>query len=128
MKINDIFEAATRYKFRFAYKGVITTEDLWDLDVVQLNEIYKTLKAEERKTKEDSLLASTSRSDDILSAKIEVVRRIVTVKLNDAKRATVEKEKAERKQQIMSILVDKQNEELKNKSAEELQHMIDEME
>lgn len=127
MKITNIFETATRYRFRYPYKGVINTEDLWDLDVVQLNEIYKTLKAEERKTKEDSLLASTTRSDSILGAKIDIVRRIVEVKLNDAKRATFEKEKAERKQQLMAVLAEKQNEELKSKSTDELRQMIDEM-
>lgn len=126
--ISNIFEYATRNKLRYPFKGVITTEDLWDLDVQQLNDIFKTLKAEERKTKEESLLAEPSKKDAILTAKIDIIRHIVTVKLNDAKRASFEKEKAERKQQLMSILADKQNEELKSKSAEEIQQMLDDME
>lgn len=128
MKSNDIFEYATRNKLRFPYKGVLTTEDLWDLDVTQLNEIFKSLRTEEKRNEEESLLANPSKKDVILATKIAIVKHIVNVKLADAKRATEEKERADRKQQLMSILADKQNEELKNKSTEEIQKMIDEME
>lgn len=128
MKYNNIFEFATRNKLRYPYKGVISTEDLWDLDVTQLNEIFKTLKAEERKDKEESLLATQSKKDVILATKIDVIRHIVNKKLDEAKRASAEKERADRKQQLMGILADKQNEELRNKTVEELRQMIDEIE
>lgn len=128
MKYNNIFEYATRNKFRYPYKGVLTTEDLWDLDVTDLNEIFKSLRAEEKRSEEESLLAKPSKKDVILATKIAVVKHIVNVKLGDAKRASEEKERADRKQKLMSILANKQDEELMNKSAEEIQQMIDEME
>ena len=51
-----MFEVAVRDKFRYPYKGVIATEDLWDLSVQQLDGIFKTLKSQEKKAQEESLL------------------------------------------------------------------------
>lgn len=127
MKYNNIFEYATRNKFRYPYKGVLTTEDLWDLDVTDLNEIFKSLRSEEKRREEESLLAKPSKKDVILATKIAIVKHIVNVKLSDAKKASEEKERSDRKQKLMSILANKQDEELMNKSAEEIQQMIDEM-
>ena len=49
----NMFEIATRNKFRFPFKGVISTEDLWDLSVVSLDNVFKTLNSEMKKTKEE---------------------------------------------------------------------------
>ena len=49
MEANKMFEVAVRNKFRYPYKGVIATEDLWDLSVQQLDDIFKTLKSQEKK-------------------------------------------------------------------------------
>ena len=48
-----MFEIATRNKFRFPFKGVISTEDLWDLSVESLDNVFKTLNSEMKKTKEE---------------------------------------------------------------------------
>lgn len=127
MTTTNLFEIASRAKYRYVFKGVITTEDLWDLSVQQLNEIFKSLRAEQRKAVEDSLLADPTPEDDILENKIAIIRYIVSVKLDDAKRAGQAKEIADRRQKLLSILEDKQDEELKSKTPEELQAMLDEL-
>ena len=53
MDANKMFEVAVRNKFRYPYKGVIATEDLWDRPVQQLDGIFKTLKSQEKKAKEE---------------------------------------------------------------------------
>ena len=47
----NMFEIATRNKFRFPFKGVISTEDLWDLSVESLDNVFKTLNSEMKKQK-----------------------------------------------------------------------------
>ena len=39
----NMFEIAARNKFRFPFKGMISTEDLWDLSVENLDNVFKTL-------------------------------------------------------------------------------------
>ena len=88
MEANKMFEVAVRNKFRFPFKGVISVEDLWDLSVQQLDGIFKTLKSQEKKAQEESLLDTRTPEDEALKTKIDIIRYIVTVKLDEAKQAS----------------------------------------
>ena len=124
MDANKMFEAAVRNKFRYPYKGVIATEDLWDLPVQQLDGIFKTLKSQEKKAQEESLLDTRTPEDEILTAKIEIIKYIVNTKLEEAKQAERAKEAHDQKQKILGILAEKQDEDLRNKTPEELIAML----
>lgn len=123
--MEKLFETATRKKYRFPFKGQISVEDLWDLSPKDLDSIFKVLNAEVKKEKEESLLSSRSATDVVLDTKIEIVKHIVAVKLKEATEAKNAKETKEKKQRLMELLADKQDEELRSKSAAELQAMID---
>ena len=84
MDSNNLFIMATQHKFRFPFKGQVSVEDLWDLNVHDLDTVFKALNAQSKQSKEESLLASKSKADSILEAKIEVVKYIVTAKLAEA--------------------------------------------
>lgn len=124
MEANKMFEVAVRNKFRFPFKGVISVEDLWDLSVQQLDGIFKTLKSQEKKAKEESLLDTRTPEDEILTAKIEIIKYIVNTKLEEAKQAERAKEAHDQKQKILGILAEKQDEDLRNKTPEELIAML----
>lgn len=128
MENSTLFIIATQQKFRFPYKGMITVEDLWDLSVRELDTVYKALNAQAKQSKEESLLATKSKEDSILEAKIEIVKFIVTSKLAEAEAKRVKAEQKARKARIAEILADKQDEELRGKSAEELTAMLNAME
>ena len=124
MEANKMFEVAVRNKFRYPYKGVIATEDLWDLSVQQLDGIFKTLKSQEKKAQEESLLDTRTPEDEALKTKIDIIRYIVNVKLDEAKQAERAKEAHDQKQKILGILAEKQDEDLRNKTPEELIAML----
>ena len=124
MEANKMFEVAVRNKFRYPYKGVIATEDLWDLSVQQLDGIFKTLKSQEKKAQEESLLDTRTPEDEILTAKIEIIKYIVNTKLEEAQQADRAKEAHDQKQKILGILAEKQDEDLRNKTPEELIAML----
>ena len=124
MEANKMFEVAVRNKFRFPFKGVISVEDLWDLSVQQLDGIFKTLKSQEKKAQEESLLDTRTPEDEILTAKIEIIKYIVNTKLEKAKQAERAKEAHDQKQKILGILAEKQDEDLRNKTPEELIAML----
>lgn len=127
MGAEELFIKASRKKIRFPYKGSATVEDLWDLPVTELDKIYKSLNAKVKLTKEESLLETKTDEDEELTVQIEIIKHIVSVKLEEKKEAEKAKERKEQKQKIMSILASKQEEALKGKSVEELQKMLDEL-
>lgn len=126
MSTANIFEVATRKKYRYPYKGMITTEDLWDLPLTALDSIYKTLNKQAKQSQEESLL-NTSATNETLENQIAIIKYIVATKQQEQVDRLKEKERAEQKQKIMEILADKQDETLKGKSVEELQKMLEEM-
>ena len=127
METNKMFEIAVRNKFRFPFKGAISVEDLWDLSVQQLDGIFKTLKSQEQKAQEESLLETRTPEDEILKIKIEIIRHIVTVKLDEANQAERAKEMRDQKQKILGILAEKQEDDLRNKTPEELCAMLEQL-
>ena len=125
----NIFELATCKRYRYPFHGIITTEDLWAPNLEQLDEIYCTLKAEaDKEVVTESLLSVRRTSDyDILSSKCEVVKRVFDVKLEKQKEAEKAVENKEKKERILALIKDKQDEALKNMSAEELTKMLEEL-
>lgn len=127
MEMNQMFVLATREKYRFPYKGMVSVEDLWDLSVQNLDGIFKALNSQVKSVQEESLLDTKSFEDKELEAKIEIVKYIVGIKLAEADQRKQARAKSEQKQKIMAILADKQEEELHGKSVEELKAMLDNM-
>ena len=123
----NLFELATRCKYRFPYRGQITIEDLWDLRPTDLDSVFKTLNAEAKKASEESLLEPKTEKDEELSNKIEIIKYIVSTKL--AEQAAKESEKAnkEKKQKLLAIKARREEAALENISDEELDKMIKEL-
>jgi hypothetical protein len=120
-----MFETAVRKKFRFPFRGMISTEDLYDLSLTDLDAIYKTLNAQKKaKADEESLLSTKTNEDIELNLKIDIVKHIVSVKLEEKAAKDAERAKRVQKQKIMSILAEKEDEALHGKSIEELQKML----
>lgn len=126
MENQNIYKYAAKNGLRFFYRGVISVEELFDLDVTTLDSIYKNLKREQRDTNEESLIESKTSADTDLEIKIAIVTDIVKDKLEAVEKAKKAAEKKERKQKILNIIDTKQNEALQNKSIEELTQLLSE--
>lgn len=120
----NIFEMASREKFRFPYKGFITTEDLWDLSLDQLDLIYKTLNKDVKVSQEESLLNKKTSENTALAAKIDIVKYVFNAKLEDAAKRETEALNAEKKRRILEVLAKKQDDSLQGMSEEELKKML----
>ena len=119
----DIFKIAIKEKYRWFYKGVISTEDLFDLSLEALDGIYKNLMKQKRTESEESLL-SVSKEDKELNIKIEIIKTIVADKLAEKEKAKRSAERKAQNQKILEIMADKKDAALKEKTLEELQAMI----
>lgn len=123
----NIFEVATREKYRFPYKGMISVEDLWDLSLTALDSIYKSLNKEVKQSQEESLLETKSKADITLANKIEIIKHIVSVKQQEVTNRLLEKERKEKKQRIMEIMAKRDDEALEKASDDELRKMLEEL-
>ena len=120
------FEKATRMKLRFPFKGSISTEDLWDLNIECLNEVYKTLSKQSKDAQEDSLIGEKTEENSVLELQIEIVKYIFEVKtkeINDRKEALNKKRK---NQKILELIERKKEDSMANMSIEELEKLLEE--
>ena len=122
-----MFEKASREKTRFQYKGQLSVEDLWDLDVKELDSIFKSLNAKLRITKEESLLDSKSEADKDLEFQVSIVKHVVEVKLKEAEDRKQSRERREKKQKLMELLAKKQDANLEQMSEDDLLKKIQEL-
>ncbi|MBE6724923.1 MAG: hypothetical protein E7576_06975 [Ruminococcaceae bacterium] len=122
--MSNLFEIATRKKYRYPYKGSISTEDLWDLEIDQLNIVYMALN-KTAETQEEKSLLSTPTVDENLQNKIDIVKYIFSVKQGEIIAQKEATEKKRKEQLILSLIEAKQNEKLRNMSEEELRTMLD---
>lgn len=123
----NIFEVASRSKFKFDFRGQQSVEDLWDLSVENLDTIFKGLNSQLKQVKEESLLDTKTPQDEELDMKIEIVKHIVKVKQAEANAREDARTKKQQKQKLLEALESKKNEDLKNMSAEEIQKKLDEL-
>lgn len=123
----NLFEVATRRKYRFPYRGSVSVEDLWDLRTAELDAIFKTLNAEAKKVSEESLLEPKTKEDEELTDKIAIIRHIVSVKLEEQKIRENEKANREKKQKLLAIKARREEAALENISDEQLNKMINEL-
>lgn len=124
MEIGKLFELATRNKMRFPFRGMISVEDLWDLSLTNLDSVFKTLNAEAKKFEEESLLNTKSKEDEEISNKIDIVKYIVNVKLEEKRAREDARKNAEMKQRLLEIKAKRQDAALENMSDEDLDKML----
>lgn len=119
-----IYEAAIRNKYRFPYKGMITIEDLWDLNFTALDNIYKSLNAEKKQDSEDSLITPVVANTEIEN-KIAIVKYVYEVKKAEADARKLASENRKKKERIMEIIANRQDAALQNMSDDELKAMLE---
>ncbi|GLY32029.1 hypothetical protein [Kineosporia sp. NBRC 101731] len=127
----SIFETATRNAFRFdSNRGLISTEDLWDLPLASkagfdLDSVAKAVNDELQSASQTSFVQTEAdpRKGE-LETKLEIVKHIIAVKIaeNEAKRNRAAR--AAEKERLLGILAAKRDDELQGLSAEELQARI----
>ena len=126
----NVFEVAVRNKLRFDFKGSQSVEDLWDLSVQDLDSIFKGLSAKLKQASEESLLvAGGKKTKDATETetKIEIIKRIVEVKLAEKAAKDRAKENKAKKDQLLAVLKRKQDQSVENMSEDDIKKLINEI-
>ena len=120
-----MFEKAARLKLRFPFKGTISTEDLWDLPVEDLDVVYTTINHSLKAIKDEGLLKKKDANVAVMELQLAIVKRVYEVKTEEAEQKIAEKERRAKKRRIEELIAKKQDSELEGKTLEELQSMRD---
>lgn len=125
--INNLFITASKNKYRYPYKGNISTEDLWDLNPHALDTVFKELNAQRKQYGEESLLHVENKETNILNNKIEIIKYILNVKLKEIEDREKAAANAAKRQRIMEVIASKEDAALNDMSVDELRKLIDEL-
>lgn len=121
----ELFKLAAKEKYRFPFRGNISVEDLFDLTTSQLDVVYKELKSQVKESS-DSLLKEVSTEDKELKNKIEIVKTIFEDKMTEAEKKEQALAEKQRKERIKELIAQKKDQDLADKSIEELEAMLGE--
>ena len=120
----NIYKLAAQKKMRFPYKGMVQVEDLFDLSLTALDEVYKNLAKQVKKSEEESLLKVATTADEELEIKLAIVKEIFIEKQAALEAKKAEAEKKAFNQKIAGIIAQKKEAELQNMSIEELEKLL----
>jgi hypothetical protein len=137
MNNEQLFEIASRKKLRFqTVRGLISTEDLWDLPLINritagfdLDTVAKAVNRELKSLAEESFVTTKANPRaDQLGLQLEIVKHIIaTIQREDQERTAREGRKAERAR-LLEILDQKQGEKMMGMTEKQLKARIAELE
>ena len=128
-----MFDKATRMKLRFDSPiGKLTTEDLWDLPLTagvnrpNLDDIAVQIDKELKENGTTSFVrkSTKTKNEAVTRLKFDVVMAIIAVRQAEAEQAEVKQANAAKKQRLLELIAEKQDESLKTKSVDELQALV----
>ena len=124
-----MFLKASRLKLRFdSPKGQLTVEDLWDIPLTSntgkanLNDIARDLHS---KVKVEIVsFVEPAKPNDIDELRFEIVKYVISVRVAERDAAAKAQMVAEQKQQIMSLIKQKEIEQLGASSIDDLKALL----
>lgn len=129
-----MFEKAARLKLRFeSTKGMLSVEDLWDLPLTSnsgkanLDDIAKNLHKQLKNGDDVSFVIKEKKSDGSIQLSFDIVIYIINVKIAEAEDQRKQAENRDRKQQLMAIISQKENDQFASMDLDELKKLVAQM-
>ena len=117
-----MYKKALRMKLRFATtKGKLTTEDLFDLNLTDLNNIAIALDKKLSETPRKSFISDITPDTEEDELRFNIVKDVINTKLIERNNAQAAKAKAVEKAQLLEIIHRKKNQAMENMSIDELE-------
>lgn len=112
----DLFKLATKQKLTYkTNKGFVTTEQLWDMSIDELDQLAISLEIEHKQSGKKSFIYKTAPKDKIAKLRFEVVLDVLNT-LNEEREAAQEALRIKREnEKIYSMVAEIEEDELKEK-------------
>lgn len=119
------YKEASRQKLRFqTSKGLLSSEQLWDLSLTDLDTLAVSLQESYENSKGKSFLEKRTTKDKTLKLQFDIVLDVLQTKAAEVEAAQTERENKEHNQKILELIKEKQDDSLKGKSIKELEKML----
>ena len=119
------FKLASQEKFRYqTSRGSLTTEQLWDLSIEDLDTLAVQLDSEYTKSGKKSFIAKSSAKDKTAKAKFDIVLEVLNTKQEHIQAAQEALEIKEHNKKIIALISEKKDESLKGKTIKQLEGML----
>jgi len=119
------FKEASKQKLRFnTSRGPLSTEQLWDLPLTELDALAVALETEVEKGGVKSFLTPKTPENKIGKLKFDVVYEMLTTRVEENQAAQEAADNKAHNQKILGLMAEKQEEGLKKKSLKELEKML----
>jgi hypothetical protein len=124
--MNNLFEQASKRKLRFDSSiGQLSTEQLWELPLPQLNELAISLNRKVKDVSTESFIQTETKVPKDLSLRFEIVKAIIAVKLEEADKAKKTAERKVQRDKLLNALANKQDEKINTMSIKALEKELD---
>lgn len=121
----ETFKQASKEKLRFqTSKGQLSTEQLWDLSITDLDALAVSLEEEHQTSGKKSFVRKTSPKDKTAKLRFDVVLDVLTTKVDEQEAAKAKAEAKAHNNKILTLIAEKQDESLKGKSIKALEAML----
>ncbi len=119
----ELFAKATKKRLRFKIaKGTVSTEDLWQLGMVELDKLAVRLH-KELESQETGSFLNPKKKDEDLQLQFDVAKYVLDARLEYKQRAEKAQVTRAKNERIDRIIERKRDEELENMSVEELEKL-----
>ena len=120
-----MYKEASKQKLRFSTtKGTLSTEQLWDLSINELNDLAVSLDTAFNESGKKSFLATKSVKDKTAKLRFDIALDILTTKVEESDNLKTKAEDKAHNEKIMGLIQDKTEDSLKKKSVSELKKML----
>lgn len=121
----DIFKEASKKKLRVPTpRGNLSVEQLWDLNLPDLDTLAIGLQKDYDESKGKSFLTKASTKDRVIKLQFDIVLSILKSKVDDDAKYQAKLDAKARNEKIATIIETKKDEELKNLSIKDLEKML----
>lgn len=120
-----MYKEAIRQKLRFTTsKGLLSTEQLRDLSLTDLDNLAVSLEKDYEESGKKSFLVKKSAKDKTAKLKLDIVIDILTTKVEEQEAAKNARAIKENNEKILSLIAEKEEDSLKSKSIEDLKRLL----
>lgn len=126
----SVFEKAIRQKFRFpSIRGLLTTEDLWDLPLTSkngfdLNSVAQAVNAEVKATGEESFVGDSTPASAVAVLKLDVVKSVIATKIAERDAEVTRKEKRQKRDRLLELLANKEDDALQELTPDQIKEQL----
>ena len=119
------FKLASQLKLRFqTNKGLLSSEQLWDLTLSELDDLAVKFENDYKESGKKSFLVKRTNKDVVSKLKFDITLDILQTKVDESEAESKRLENKAHNAKILSLIAEKQNEELKTKSISDLKKLL----